>query len=141
MDSTTAVRPLRAMSMMSACFRGWIRTRSPTVSDHRSHFANRAVHAHEVFAGERLGAIEQRAGSRVGGAHFGFFIVRQRENSQAQDLIDLGGVKQIAGGFRSNLGMILEDDRRREHSVRCAWFPDENRPEADVPTCRGGVDR
>ena len=66
---------------------------------------------HDVIARQRLGAIQERASARVGSSHLRLLLIGEREDAQAQDLVDLGGVEQVARRFGRDLGMVLEDDR------------------------------
>ena len=65
--------------------------------------------------------------------------------AQREDLVDLGGVAEIAGALGRDLRVVVEDDRRGEHDVARAGLADEHRPGAHVgagaPRRRGPLRR
>src|SRR5579859_1981070 len=69
----------------------------------RPGLAQRAVHPQPVVVAQRLGAIEQGAGALVQLAHGRLLGVGQGQDAQAQDFVDLGAVKQVAGRLGRDL--------------------------------------
>ncbi len=103
---------------------------------------------HEVSFRQRFGAFEDAAGKSVGVAHFPFFAVRHRLDAQGQQLVDFGSVEEIAGAFRREARVIVENDGRGEDGVAGFVFvvAHEDRPDAevlaglgDVPMLRGRI--
>ena len=57
-------------------------------------------------------------------------LVGQREHPEGQDLVDLGGVAQVARALGGDLRVVVEDDRRRQHHVVRGAVADEHRERA-----------
>ena len=55
-------------------------------------------------------------GPRVGGPGLGLLLVGHRHHPQGEDLVDLGGVEQRAGALRRDCRVVVQDDRRAEHT-------------------------
>ncbi len=64
---------------------------------------------------ERVAAVDDGGRARVGPACLRLLLVGQRHHAQRQDLVDLGGVVQVAGALLGHLGVVVEDDRRGQH--------------------------
>ena len=65
----------------------------------------------------RLGALEDLARARVGGAHLGLLLVGQAEDVEGQQLVDLPAVEQVAGALGRDPRVVGEDDRRGQQRV------------------------
>ena len=63
-----------------------------------------------------------------------FLLVGQGQHPQGQDLVDLGGVVEVARALRRHLRVVVEDDRRGQHDV---VRPDQHREGPVVVACRG----
>src|SRR3984893_408052 len=92
---------------------------------------------HELFDRHRLGALQHLAGALIRLAHLALLFVGQRHYAQRENLVNLGSVKQVSGTLRSNLRIVIENDRRRENGVELSFFTDEDRPSSHVLTTRG----
>src|SRR5215210_8561816 len=162
MPSTNATFPLRARSMMSPPARGQSRTRLPFASStprtttlwsaglssysrkkpsilrpQHPDITESAVQSHEFLRRERLTPLQYLPPPRVGGAHLLFLLVREVEDVQDEHLVDLGPVEQVAGALGRDLGVVVENYRRREQRAPVPLFPDEHRPRLQVfaPLC------
>src|ERR1700760_193544 len=137
MASMIAILPVRAISIMSACFVGHNRTRSPTrrsTPKMRTLFggafaSSRGFHSsimcvtsnisqptddpmrfeHSVI-GERLGSFENSACTGIALLHLLLLRVGQCEHAQGKHLIHLGAIEEVSGTFRGDLGIVIEDD-------------------------------
>ena len=89
---------------------------------------------HELFFRHVLSALEDAAGAIVGLAHLALFVVGEREDAQRKNLVDLGGVEEIAGAFRSDLRMVVKDDGGGQH--RIGGVGGKHRPGAEVLALR-----
>ena len=52
---------------------------------------------------------------RVGATHLALLLLREGHGAQAEQLVDLEGVEERRLALRRQLGVVVEDDRRREH--------------------------
>ena len=75
---------------------------------------------HEMLGRKRFGPFEDAAGALVAAAHGALFFVRQRQDAQREDLVDLGAVEKVARTLRRDLRIVVENDGRREHGVALA---------------------
>src|SRR5271156_6199523 len=159
MDSTVAILPCSARSKISPPARGQSRTRSPRrtctpriSNDSTGALSSRSCHSHSFMASllssaqaaqgsvqflellirHGFRALQNFARAVIRTAHFLLFFVCHGQNTQRQNFVDLRAVEEIAGAFRSNLRVIVENDRRREHGVALAVFSNKNRPGSDV---------
>src|SRR3984957_14649597 len=156
----TAVLPASAMSKMSARLPGRSRTRSPTFTSaspirrvSSGVLASSKFHSHsfivpvlyrwthstqdsmelqELFLRQGLGSLQNLPSALVAITHLAFFIFGQGQNSQSENLVDLGAIEQIARAFGCNLRVVVQDDRRRQHRIALVLFSYENRPGPDV---------
>ena len=64
-----------------------------------------------------VAAVDDGGGPRIGAACLRLLVVGQGQHAEREDLVDLGRVVQIAGALGSDLRLVVEDDRRREHDV------------------------
>ena len=78
--------------------------------------------AHRVAAGQ------DRRRPRVGAAGLGLLLLGHRHDPQGEDLVDLGGVEQVAGALRRDRRVVAEHDRRDEHGVGAVVVRDHHRP-------------
>src|SRR5919112_1206547 len=132
MSSTKATFPLRAISIMSPPARGQSKTRLPfssstpptvtlrsvgrpsssrkksTLFPHHLEFTDGPVQVHEFLRRERLAPGQYLPRPRVGGAHLFFLLVRERENVQDEQLVDLATVEQVTGALGGDLGVVAE---------------------------------
>src|SRR5437868_3685564 len=135
MDSTVATFCASAMSNASAPPRGSSLTRSPSrtstprmqmlcsggVSSNGFHSAmalmgldplrrgaraDRAVQVRHLAAAQRFGAVQQRAGARVERHRGALLIVAERLDAEREDLVDLGGVEEVAGALGGDLRVV-----------------------------------
>ena len=63
------------------------------------------MQAVEHLGGIVIDPVDERGGAWIGGARLALLLVRQRHRAQGQNLVDLGGVEEIAG----TLGRDLAD--------------------------------
>src|SRR5689334_4977002 len=68
--------------------------------------AYRTVELHHLLRTERLGTIQDLARPRIGLAHFLLLVVGQGQDAQGKQLVDLGGVKEVAWAFRRDARVI-----------------------------------
>ena len=96
------------------------------------------MHFQEMLFGERFGAFENSPGLLVHVAHLALLLVRHAHDAQGENFVDLGGVEKIARTFGGDLGIIIENDRRRDHGILFALFlfPHEDRPCSDILASR-----
>jgi hypothetical protein len=98
----------------------------------RPEAADRPVQPHELLVGQGFGALEQGSRAVVDVAHRPLLVIGQGEDAEGEDLVDLGGVEQVAGALGGDLRIVVEDDRRREHRVARPRLADQDRPGPDV---------
>src|SRR5918998_3295231 len=151
MPATKATFPLRARSMMSPPASGQSRTRLPfwistpptttlwsaglsscsrkkssTLPPQHPDVAEGPAQLHELLRREGLAPLQYLPSPRIGGAHLFLLLVGEVQDVQDEHLVDLGPVEQVAGALRRYLGVIVEDDRGREHRVPVAFLTDEH---------------
>ncbi len=88
---------------------------------------------------QRFGPDEQHAGAFVDSSRLAFFLVGHGKDAQGQEFIDLGRVEQIARAFGCHLGVIIENDRRRQDGAGRSFLPRKNRPRSLIFACRRGI--
>src|SRR6202030_4464326 len=88
----------------------------------------RTVKSGHLSCGQRFRSLKKSASTIVDGSHVALLVVRQGEDTQGKDFVDLGCVKEIARTFRCHFRIIVEYNRRRQHRVRRALLTDEHRP-------------
>ena len=91
---------------------------------------------------EVVEAVDDLGRPGVGAPGLRLLLVGEGEHTQAEDLVDLGGVEEVADALRGDLRLVVEDDRRRQHDV--AVRSDEHRERAVVAAtgdCLGGAVR
>src|SRR4029077_2891704 len=102
----------------------------------RAQPSHDAMHFHELLWGHRFRTVQDLSRAIVGFANLSLLLIRQRHDSQRQDLVDLGAIEQVSGTLRSNLRIVVEDDGRGEHSISLPRLAYENGPRANVLTTR-----
>src|ERR1700733_5130222 len=154
MASMMAILPARARSMMSACFVGHKRTRSPTrrstpkmrmlsggafasskgfhspimsITSNISQPTDDPMRLEHSVIRERLGSFQNPACTGIAVLHLLLLRVGQREHTQGEHLIHLRAIEKVAGTFRRDLGIVIEDDRRAEHHTAFRLFPHQYR--------------
>src|SRR4028118_2291346 len=157
MPSTNATFPLRARSMMSPPAPGQSRTRLPfssstpptttlssvglsscslkkssTLAPQHPDVPERPVQPHELLRREGLAPLQDLLPPRVGGTHLLLLLVREVQDVQDEHLVDLGPVEEVAGALGRDLGVVVEDDRGREHSAPSPLLPNEHGPRLQV---------
>src|SRR4028118_617091 len=157
MPSTNATFPLRARSMMSPPAPGQSRTRLPFSSSTPPTATLRSVglsscsrkkssilapqhpdvpespvQPHELLRREGLAPLEDLPPPRVGGAHLLLLLVREVQDVQDEHPVDLGPVERVARSLRRDLGVVVEDDRGRQHGAQILLLPDEHGPRLQV---------
>jgi hypothetical protein len=93
------------------------------------------VQERERVVGHRVALRQDGGGPRVGPAGVCLLVVGHGHHPQGEDLVDLGGVEQVAGALRRNSGVVAEHDRRHEDGVRPVVVGDHDRP---APVLRAG---
>src|SRR4028119_1342391 len=157
MPSTDATLPLRARSMMSPPAPGQSRTRLPfssstpptttlssvglsscslkkssTLAPQHPDVPERPVQPHELLRREGLAPLQDLLPPRVGGTHLLLLLVREVQDVQDEHLVDLGPVEEVARALRRDLGVVVEDDRGRQHGAPIPLLPDQHRPRLQV---------
>src|SRR5918998_492627 len=157
MPSMNATFPASARSMMSPPGRGRSRTRLPFLSSTPSttrlsraglssnsrkksstlipqhpNIPEGPVKLHKLLRRKGLAPLQDLPPPRVGGAHLFFLLVREVEDVQDEHLVDLGPVEQVAGALGGDLGIVVEDDRGREHRAPLTLLPHEHRPSLQI---------
>ena len=107
----------------------------------RAQRPHRAVQAVEQLRRQVVAAIDDLRRARVGGARLALLGVGERHRAQREDLVDLGGVEEIARALGRDLRVVREDDRRREQERRIALGAREHGPAAHVLARRRGCAR
>ena len=92
----------------------------------------------QLLLGEALRALEDLARPRVGVPHLGLLRVREGEDVQHEQLVDLAAVEQVARALGGDARMVLEDDRRGENGVAVPGLADQDGPAALVAAGLGG---
>src|SRR5690606_23664577 len=93
---------------------------------------------------EALDAIEDRGPAGIGGAHEALLRGREGGGAQAEQLVDLGGVAEVARALRRDLRVVVEDERGGEGEGSIARRAAEYGPAARAhaaPRRGGGVGR
>ena len=92
------------------------------------------MHFHEVVLAKGFGAFEDSAGIGIDIAHFVLFLVRHGHHPEGEDFVDLEAVAKVAGALGCDLGIVVEDDRGREHRVAFLLLlvAHEDGPGADI---------
>src|SRR5579863_5377081 len=98
--------------------------------------ADGAMEFHELLGGHSVSSVENLAGAVIGLANFALLFVGESHDSQGENLVDLGSVKEVACAFGSNLRVVVQNDGRSQESISLSWFTHENWPRADVLTLR-----
>src|SRR5918998_6877595 len=140
------------MSMMSPPARGWSRTRLPffnstpstrrlssvglsscsrkksTLLPQHPELPDGPVQVHKLLRRKGLAPVQDLPRPRVGGAHLFFLLVREGEDVQDEQLVDLTPVEQVAGALGGDLRVVGEDDRGREQHGPLPFLSDQHRP-------------
>src|ERR1700730_7212848 len=89
---------------------------------------------HELLWWHAFCACEDLAGTLVRFPHLSLFFLGHRQDSEREDFVDFGPVKQTAGAFRSDLRVVVENDGRRKDGVPVSFFAYQYRPGTDIAT-------
>src|SRR6202050_3943966 len=128
-------RPERRANRVSSYLRALaIPIRSRRLAFRGAQAAQRSVQFHQLLLRQSFGTFQNFARAIVGLAHFALFIVGQGHDTQRQYFVDFGAIEQIARAFGGDLGIVVENNRRREHGVALALVAYEHRPSTDVLT-------
>jgi hypothetical protein len=91
----------------------------------------------EQLGRQVIAAVDDLGGARIGGARLALLGLGQRHRAQREDLVDLGRVEQVARALGRDLGMVGEDDRRREQERAIASGPASTGHERTFSHARG----
>src|SRR5580700_9922743 len=69
---------------------------------------------------------------RVSTPHFMFLVFRQSKNAQCKNLVNFGCIEEVSWALGSNLGVVIQNDRRRQDRFAPALFAGQYRPSADI---------
>src|SRR5918997_3642399 len=83
----------------------------PPLLPQHPELSDGSVQVHELLLGKSLGPLQNLARPRVRGTLLFFLLLREGENVQNEQLVDLAPVEQVAGALRGDLGVVVEDDR------------------------------
>jgi len=98
-----------------------------------------AMQVHEILRIHRLGPLQYLPRAGVRGAHLRLLLIRQREDVQQEQLINLPAVEVVSLTFRRDLRVVIENNRRGKERVRFPLLPAQHRPRLDVLALRGGL--
>ena len=76
-----------------------------------------AVQPAELPAVQRFRACQQGPHALIQTGGLASFFLGQRQDAQAQDLVDLGAVEKIARALRRDLRIIVKNDRSGQHGI------------------------
>ena len=94
--------------------------------------AHGAVQPGQGLRVHRLDPVDQGGRPRVGGPGLDLLGVGEGQRAQREDLVDLGAVVELAGAFRGQFGVVVQDDRRGQHDLPAALGIGQHRPAAHV---------
>ena len=82
--------------------------------------------------------VDDRRRPLVGRPGLALLGLGEGHGAQGQDLVDLGGVEQVARALGGDGRVVVEDDRRGQHGVAPALVADQHRPGVEVAAGLGG---
>jgi hypothetical protein len=89
-----------------------------------------------MFRGKHFGALENGARMRIAAPHLRLLFIGESHHPQRQHLIHLGSVEEIAGALRSDLRVIVQNNRRAQHMAAIAFIASHHRKNALIATRR-----
>jgi hypothetical protein len=94
-----------------------------------------------------IDVVDERRSQRIATADPSLLGVGQRERSEGEHLIHLGGVAELCVALRRELWVVVQDDRRCQYQVACVGGPGQHREAAHLLVFRdvamrpfGGID-
>ncbi|HEV2871467.1 MAG TPA: hypothetical protein VG409_08590, partial [Actinomycetota bacterium] len=100
--------------------------------------ADGAVEALQQLGGHAVDPVDDRRRPLVGRPGLALLGLGEGHGAQGQDLVDLGGVEQVARALGGDGRVVVEDDRRGQHGVTAALLADQHRPGVEVLAGLGG---
>ena len=93
---------------------------------------------HEMLCRKRFGSFENSPRALVGAAHGGLLFLRQRQNAERKNFVDLSAVEKVSRAFRRELRIVVENDGLGEHGIALPRFTGEHGPGAEIATSSRG---
>ena len=78
----------------------------------------RSVQPHQLVVAHRVAAGQDLGRPRIGPASVGFLLFGHGHDPKREDLVDLGGVEEVAGALRRDRRVVAQHDGRDQHGVR-----------------------
>ena len=107
----------------------------------RAQGAHRAVQAREHLLGKGVDPVHDRLRPRVGGPRLALLLIGEGQRAEREDLVDLARVEQVTGAFRRDAGVVVHDDRGRQHHVPLARGARQHRERVQVAALLRGLRR
>src|SRR5687767_14034041 len=67
-----------------------------------------------TFGAQPFGPFEERSSARVAFYELALLVIRERDDTQSQKLVDLGAVEKVSRTFRRHACEVGKNDRRRK---------------------------